>query len=889
MTTRALVAAIGIPIAIAIVIATVLSYNVAEDARGTVNLERAGLARAALLRGLLEHTASYREIAADPAASGPEVLRAAARVDADVAAIGALEEHAPLIGSDWGAIVNDWHAYRAGGGSGPAGPLLDLIVRAPEKVSDQSHLTTDLSQVALDVSDALTYRIPAAIENAYEFQNLLRRRSASSRESLRRTLDLAAETAVADNIFRSAFEDLDEAVRLDPAVALAAAQPLTHAEQDERTFVQASQQELVQGGNPNGGDLRSLTSRAIQSHYALFDALVPALDAAFAARLGNADRQRLATIVPGLLAIVAQFIIVFLLARMLHAGNELSRVRGEAARVSGELTRIRAEARYAAVFRSAEVGIVLLDADGALRDANPAIEQILRVPPGALAGRSIFEYMHADDVNDARWLLSTLFAGSTESMSAEQRYRRADGTTAWVNIALSLLGEPEDSRKLAIGLLHDVTERKRTDERLVHAATHDSLTGLPNRALFVDRLATSLAKRNGKTIGVLFVDIDNFKLVNDNFGHVVGDAVLRGVAERLSTPSTEETVARMGGDEFAVLVNSFESRAALQTRVEDLLARLREPFVVDGREVHATASIGVAVAGRRHDNADDLLRDADAAMYEAKAAGRARAEFFDVRAHSGIAERKEMVAEMHVGLERGEFVVVYQPIVRLRGGQVLGYEALLRWQHPRLGLLTPARFLSTATVSGTIVGLGRFVLGDALRCLAELRRTGNDAFMHVNVSVPEIMQPDLDTFLADALRAVNVPPRTLVLEITESSIVESNFATRRMFERLRKLGVGLTVDDFGVGYSSLRYLNDLPVTGIKIDGSFVRGVGGELASEPIVRMLVELARSLDLSLIAECIETPQQLDALVRLGCSFGQGYLLGEPLPAPVSVAANW
>jgi EAL domain-containing protein (putative c-di-GMP-specific phosphodiesterase class I) len=276
-------------------------------------------------------------------------------------------------------------------------------------------------------------------------------------------------------------------------------------------------------------------------------------------------------------------------------------------------------------------------------------------------------------------------------------------------------------------------------------------------------------------------------------------------------------------------------------------------------------------------------------MYEAKAAGRARAEFYDVRAHSGFAQRKELVAEMHAGLERGEFFVVYQPIVRLRGGRLVGYEALLRWQHPRLGLLTPARFLSTATVSGTIVGLGRFVLVEAIRRLADLQREGTDAVMHVNLSVPEIMQPELDAFLESTLQSANVSPASLVLEITENSIVESNFTSRRMFERLRRLGVGLTVDDFGVGYSSLRYLNDLPVTGIKIDGSFVRGVGGELASEPIVRMLVELARSLDLSLIAECVETRQQLDALVRLGCVVGQGYLLGEPLPAPVNVAANW
>ena len=889
LTTRALVAAIGVPIAIAIVAATVLNYNVAEGARGVVAMERVGLSRAVLYRTLLQDTENYRELASRPQTKRAALDAQAQLVDSDIGELSFVERRQPLAGKYWTDIVDAWSTYRNTRSGAAATALFGALVRAPEVVSDESHLTTDTSETALDVSDSLTYRLPAAIANAYAYLHLLDEHPADTAAARQRALRLAASAAVADSIFRSAYEDLDEAVALDTVMARAAAAPLERAEADERRFIEASRAALGSGDTFDAAPLRATVQAAIASHFALFDALVPVLDQAFARRLVGADRQRVATIAPGLLAIIAQFVIVFLLARMLQADTELSRVRSEATRVSNELTRIRAEARYAAVFRSAEIGIVLLDADGTLRDANPAFEALLQREHGTLAGRSLFEFVAKDDESDGRWLLAKLFAGGAESISAEQRYVRADDTIAWANVALSPLIEPGDSRKLAIALVHDVTERKRTDERLVHAATHDSLTGLPNRALFVERLTDCLGGRGGKTVGVLFVDIDHFKLVNDNFGHVVGDAVLRGVAERLAEAAAGETVARMGGDEFAILFHAVESRAKLEARVDQLLARLREPFIVDGREIYATASIGVALGGRRHAHADDVLRDADTAMYEAKAAGRARAEFYDVRAHTGFAQRKELVAEMHAGLERGEFFVVYQPIVRLRGGRLVGYEALVRWQHPRLGLLTPARFLSTATVSGTIVGLGRFVLTEAIQRLADVRREGNDAVMHVNLSVPEIMQPDLDAFLETSLAAANVPPAALILEITENSIVESNFNSRRMFERLRKLGVGLTVDDFGVGYSSLRYLNDLPVTGIKVDGSFVRGVGGELASEPIVRMLVELARSLDLSLIAECVETRQQLDALVRLGCSVGQGYLLGEPLPAPVTAAANW
>jgi EAL domain-containing protein (putative c-di-GMP-specific phosphodiesterase class I) len=321
-----------------------------------------------------------------------------------------------------------------------------------------------------------------------------------------------------------------------------------------------------------------------------------------------------------------------------------------------------------------------------------------------------------------------------------------------------------------------------------------------------------------------------------------------------------------------------------------LLNVLRLPLVAEGRTIRATASIGVALADGAAETADDLLREADAAMYAAKAAGRAQAEFFDPRLHVDITRRMELVKELEGALQRGEFRLLYQPIARLTTGYIVGYEALLRWDHPRRGLLKPADFLEEAKMAGTIGPIGRFVIAEAIREIAELRKRRSDLRVHVNLSADQILEPDLDTFIDGAVRAGNIPARALVLEILEASIIESASASHRMLERLKRLGIALFVDDFGIGYSSLRDLRDLPVAGIKLDASFVSGLVGETSGQPIVRMLVELCSSLGLALVAEGVETPQQREALVRMGCLNGQGNLLGPPEPVPAeAVLANW
>ena len=528
------------------------------------------------------------------------------------------------------------------------------------------------------------------------------------------------------------------------------------------------------------------------------------------------------------------------------------------------------------------IGIVILGTDGSLRDTNPAFDAMLGYARGSLRGSPFVDLLDPADVGLARSMLRALVAGERDNCSLEQRYRRHDGRTTWAEVSLSVLRD-DVAAPIVIALIHNVTERKRVDQQLIYAATHDSLTGLPNRALLFARLDESLARRPRPKVGVLFIDLDHFKLVNDSLGHVVGDELLQAVAARLVAQSSNtDMVARMGGDEFAVLFDATLTPQMLTQRIEALLRGLGEPMTVDGRRIYTTASIGVVIVESRHRNAAEVLRDADTAMYEAKSAGRARAAYFDARMRVTTSHRMELASDLRGALERGEFRLMYQPIVTLANEEIVAYEALLRWRHPGRGMLKPNRFLPIAAESGIIVPVGRWAIGEAARNMASLHGVGHVVRMHVNLSVQELMQPDLDVYLGELLETLHVPPESLVIEITENAIVESGPAAERALERLLRLGVRLCVDDFGVGYSSLRYLHQFPIDSLKVDGSFVRGVDGALANEPIVRMLVELARSLRLELIAEGIQTEAQRQALLRLGCRFGQGYLFGRPLWRP-------
>jgi diguanylate cyclase (GGDEF)-like protein len=439
---------------------------------------------------------------------------------------------------------------------------------------------------------------------------------------------------------------------------------------------------------------------------------------------------------------------------------------------------------------------------------------------------------------------------------------------------------------LALNDASAVDAMRRAFGEAVHQATHDGLTGLPNRNLVIDRLthAIARARRRPDTLAVLFIDLDRFKVVNDSLGHSVGDEVLVQVAQRLEEAVRPgDTVARLAGDEFVVVCEDVEGDAdvlALAHRIADAVAA---PIPLYGRDAIITASIGIALAGEST-RAEDLLRDADVAMYRAKERGRARLELFDEDMRTRMLQRLEIEHALRRALQRREFVLYYQPTVSLATGRIVSVEALLRWPDPERGLVMPDEFIPVAEENGLIMPLGRWALEEACRQLAQWRREypeWSDLEVSVNLSARQFADPDLVPVVAGALREAGLDPSGLWLEITESVLMEEAESTVETLRALRALGVHLSIDDFGTGYSSLSYLKRFPVDVLKIDRSFVDGLGTDAEDEAIVTAVVRLAQALELGVVAEGVETAGQLAELRRLGCTAVQGYYFGRPMPA--------
>jgi len=570
------------------------------------------------------------------------------------------------------------------------------------------------------------------------------------------------------------------------------------------------------------------------------------------------------------LAVVA----VVVLTRAFGASLRSISLRSESERLRSEVALARAEARFRTVFEGAPMGIVVIDVDGTLRETNAAFDAMLGYERRELIGKTFRELSDESEGERTLEAFGALVRGEVSSFEHEMRYKRKNGSTMWAEVSVTYV--PEDDEPFAIAVVDDVSDRIVIRDRLIHEATHDALTGLPNRGLFSAQLGDALRSRQ-PGLAVAFVDLDHFKVVNDSLGHLAGDALLRAVAQRLrSIMRPGEMVARLGGDEFGVIFLDED----IETRVEWLHATVAEPANIEGRRLYTTASVGVAVAHARYERAEDLLRDADIALYRSKADGRATYTIFNEDMHESAVRRLQISSDVRDAIDAPEqFRIAFQPIVRLRDWKTVGYESLVRWQHPREGLLQPDLFIPAAEETGVIVRLGHEVLLRALDRLARERQNDPTLGLHVNVSVQEIMHGDLPEQVFAAIEAAGVPPECITLEITENAIIDASTGAGGVLARLRAGGVKVCIDDFGIGYSSLRYLRLFPISGLKIDKSFVSGAGPELASEPIVRMVLDLGRSLDLSVVAEGIETPEQADRLLALGCEYGQGYLFSRPI----------
>ncbi|MEA2594864.1 MAG: hypothetical protein QOF01_1333, partial [Thermomicrobiales bacterium] len=495
-------------------------------------------------------------------------------------------------------------------------------------------------------------------------------------------------------------------------------------------------------------------------------------------------------------------------------------------------------------------------------------------------------FVHPDHRSPAE---SAKFCVTGEAF-AELEYRvvRPDGTVRWfADVGRLVERDPDGAPVRSAGVTIDVTERKALEARLAHDATHDPLTDLPNRALFADRLDQALAKagERRRSAAVLFLDLDDFRIVNDSLGHAAGDQLLVSVAQRLSSAlAPEATLARFGGDEFTVLLPAPTTTHDATQVAEHLLDRLRTPFRLAGRETHVDASVGVAMSSPELACPDDILRAADIALYHAKAAGRATHRVFEPSMAEQAAARLALESDLRRAVEREELLLYYQPEVDLATGAIVGAEALVRWQHPRRGLLGPGEFIPIAEESGLIVPIGAWVLTEACRQLSEWRNlgpTGKRLILGVNLSARQFRQPDLVQRVAATVRAAGLPPRQVKLELTERVVVEDAESETSVLRALRRLGVKLAIDDFGTGYSSLGYLRRWPVDTLKIDRSFVGDVEHDPGGQQLVGAMVGLAHALGADVTAEGIETPGQLSWLQGIGVERGQGYHFTPPMPA--------
>ena len=554
------------------------------------------------------------------------------------------------------------------------------------------------------------------------------------------------------------------------------------------------------------------------------------------------------------------------------------------ARHEAEFALRQSEQRYRALVDNSQVG-VFVNRDSVYTYVNKAFARMIGRTPEEIIGRSFHEIYAPEALSAANERYAQRMLGEESPSCFETTLLHSDGRQrVEVVVTISML-EQEDDARISTGTVTDVREQKRIERRLRHNATHDPLTGLPNRLLFLERLERAMHR--GRTDGrhdyaVCFLDLDSFKVVNDSLGHAVGDELLRAIAQRIREHVRPwDVVSRHGGDEFTLLLEQVPTPDVATYTAERIREALHHPFSVNGTEIFTKASIGIAFGSDEYDSADELLRDADTAMYSAKGGTASGIAVFDRRMHDTARWRLQLETDLRLALDRNEFELHYQPIRNLRSQAVVGFEALVRWRHPQLGLLLPGEFLAVAEETGLILPLGQWVMEDALRQLEAWQQAYPTLFMSVNIAHRQFHHPQLESQVRNLLRRAAILPGTLHLELTESIFMGNTRAATERLENLRAMNLRLLLDDFGTGYSSFAHLNRYPLDTLKIDRSFVTEADRSKRGQQVLQSIVELARAIGTDVIAEGIEETSQLARLRRLGVRLGQGRLLGAPMPA--------
>jgi diguanylate cyclase (GGDEF)-like protein/PAS domain S-box-containing protein len=544
----------------------------------------------------------------------------------------------------------------------------------------------------------------------------------------------------------------------------------------------------------------------------------------------------------------------------------------------------QSEQRFRGAFENSPVGIVLIDLEGNIFQTNHFASEVLGYESAALEGKHISRLIPQEDRSQFKETLMRLLEGSDDTVRTERRMLREDNLEIWTNFHIVMQRDSDGKPLYLIGQIADITEMKSSQSRMERMAFYDTLTNLANRRLFYDRLGQAVdhAQRSKHLSALLYLDLDQFKRVNDTLGHEIGDILLQEVSTRLTRcVRKEDTVARLGGDEFTVLLFDIRSPSDASLVAEKILKTLRQPLNISGHQLVVTTSIGITIVPQDGTDPNSLMKNADLAMYRAKEHGRNIYQFYSEEMNINAIKRLRTEYELRRALDRNEFILYYQPKVRLEDQLVVGVECLIRWDHPDRGILSPYEFIEVAEETGAIVDMGNWIIEEGCRTGKELcDQAGRDIQIAINISPRQFKDPNLVATIRRSLRETGLNPSSMELEITETMLMGDVDAANQTVRQLHDLGVHMAIDDFGTGYSSLNYLKKFPINTVKVDRSFIMDIPSSADDKAITSAVIAMAHRLNMEVVAEGVETRDQLDFLIEHDCEFAQGYLFSKPLP---------